>query len=145
MSDRKYRQRGYQDEPRQPKAPSVPKPQEPRGPRDPTEFRVTKTVGFTNTIRCTRCGNTVGEEVAYDSKCKRCGVDLRSCVQCESFDPGAVFECRRKILARVTPQDARNTCSLFAARIQVERETGSTPASRGSSGARKAFDDLFKF
>jgi len=140
MSERKYRQRGYQDEPREPRAPSAPKPQEPRGPRDPTEFRVTKTVGFTQTIRCTRCGNTVGDEIAYDSKCKRCGVDLRSCVQCESFDPGARFECRQSIPARVAPKDERNRCELFHPTVRVERETGST----APTSARKAFDDLFK-
>jgi hypothetical protein len=140
MSDRKYRQRGYQDEPREPRTPSAPKPQEPRGPRDPTEFRVTKTVGFTQTIRCTRCGNTVGDEIAYDSKCKRCGVDLRSCVQCESFDPGARFECRQSIPARVSPKDERNRCELFHPTVRVERETGST----APTSARKAFDDLFK-
>jgi len=140
MSERKYRQRGYQDEPRAPRTPSAPKPQEPRGPRDPTEFRVTKTVGFTQTIRCTRCGNTVGDEIAYDSKCKRCGVDLRSCVQCESFDPGARFECRQSIPARVTPKDERNRCELFHPTVRVERETGST----APTSARKAFDDLFK-
>ena len=140
MSDRKYRQRGYQDEPREPKTPSAPKPKEPRGPRDPTEFRVTKTVGFTQTIRCTRCGNTVGDEIAYDAKCKRCGVDLRSCVQCESFDPGARFECRQMIPARVSPKDERNRCELFHPTVRVERETGST----APTSARKAFDDLFK-
>ena len=140
MSERKYRQRGYQDEPREPRTPSAPKPQEPRGPRDPTEFRVTKTVGFTQTIRCTRCGNTVGDEIAYDSKCKRCGVDLRSCVQCESFDPGARFECRQTIAARVSPKDVRNSCELFHPTVRVERETGST----APTSARKAFDDLFK-
>lgn len=140
MSERKYRQRGYQDEPRAPKTPSAPKPQEPRGPRDPTEFRVTKTVGFTQAIRCTRCGNTVGDEIAYDSKCKRCGVDLRSCVQCESFDPGARFECRQSISARVSPKDVRNSCELFHPTVRVERETGST----APTSARKAFDDLFK-
>ena len=117
MSERKYRQRGYQDEPRGPKTPSAPKPQEPRGPRDPTEFRVTKTVGS-----------------------KRCGVDLRSCVQCESFDPGARFECRQSIPARVAPKDERNRCELFHPTVRVERETGST----APTSARKAFDDLFK-
>jgi hypothetical protein len=43
----------------------------------------------------------------------------------------------------VSPKDAANTCTLYAPRISVERETGSQPAS-GASSARKAFDDLFK-
>lgn len=134
MSDRKYRQRGYQDEPRE--APK-PKPKEDRPPR---EFRVPNMPGFDQVIRCTRCGNLVGSEVAYDSVCKRCGADLRSCVQCQSFDPGARFECREKIAARVSPKDQRNTCELFHPTVRVERQTGS-PA---PNSARKAFDDLFK-
>jgi hypothetical protein len=56
-----------------------------------------------------------------------------------------VFECRQTIPVRITPKIARNTCTLFSAKVQVERETGSTPAPARSSGARKAFDDLFKF
>jgi hypothetical protein len=74
-------------------------------------------------------------------------VDLRACIHCESFDPGARFECRQTTLtARVSPKDTANTCALFAPRVQVERETGSTPAgSSPSSSAKKALDDLFKF
>ena len=141
MSDRKYRQRGYQDEPREPKGPRGPKKDaEPRGPRDPRDFRVTNMPGFTQIIRCTRCGNTVSAEIAYESRCNRCGVDLWSCVQCQSFDPGARFECREQIPARVAPKDERNHCDLFHPTVRVERETGST----APTSARKAFDDLFK-
>ena len=134
MSDRKYRQRGYQDEPRAPQGPK-PKPEP-----TPREFRVPNMPGFTQIIRCTRCGHVVGSEVAFDSRCNRCGVDLRSCVQCESFDPGARFECRQTISARVSPKDVRNHCEQFHPTVRVERETGS-PA---PTSARKAFDDLFK-
>jgi hypothetical protein len=134
MSERKYRQRGYQDEPREPKGPK------PKAEPTPREFRVPNMPGFTQIIRCTRCGNIVGSEIAFNSQCKRCGVDLRSCVQCESFDPGARFECRQTISARVSPKDARNSCELFHPTVRVERETGS-PA---PTSARKAFDDLFK-
>ena len=66
---------------------------------------------------------------------------LRACIHCDSFDPGARFECRQTIPARVSPKDAANACTLFAPRLQVERETGST----APTSARKAFDDLFKF
>ncbi len=90
--------------------------------------------GFTQVVRCTRCGNTVSTEVGMDSRCSRCGVDLRSCVQCQSFEPGARFECREQIAARITPKDVRNTCELYHPTVRVERETGS-PA---PTSARKA-------
>jgi hypothetical protein len=81
-------------------------------------------------------------------------VDLHSCLQCESFDTSARWECTQsdKLPARVAPKDARNNCQLFQPRTTIERQT-STPASRDSgsssgsgstNSARRAFDDLFK-
>jgi hypothetical protein len=148
MSDRKYRQRGYQDEsrPQRSSQPSAPKPSEPRDPRLPRDPRVPNMLGFRQVFRCARCGNPESLDVGSLSKCTKCGVSLHACIHCVSFDPGAVYECQQKIPKRVSPKDAANECTFFAARIQVERETGSTPAaSAGPSGAKKAFDDLFKF
>ena len=144
MSERKYRQRGYQDDDadRRPSAGvDRPKPEvrDPRLPRDP---RVPNMPGFREVFRCTRCGNLESLDVGPLSKCGKCGTALHACIQCESFDPGAVFECRQKIPTRVSPKDATNECSVFSPRRTVERETGSSGA---PTSARKAFDDLFKF
>ena len=90
------------------------------------------------------------------STCPKCQQELRSCVQCTSFDPSARFECARDIPARVSPKDVANECGLYSARTSWERETtaaGPSSPSTGaggqgaapSSSARKAFDDLFKF
>ncbi len=146
MSDRKYRQHGYQDDDRgrQPR-PSGPKPPpEPRDPRMPRDPRVPNMPGFRQVFRCARCGHVENLDIGSASKCGKCGVDLRTCINCESFDPGAVFECAQKIPARISPKDTTNACTFFSPRVQVERETGSTPAG-GGSDAKKAFDDLFKF
>src|SRR5262245_13872796 len=148
MSDRKYRQRGYQDDSRGargtggPKGP--PKPPEPRDPRMPRDPRVPNIPGFREVFRCARCGTLESIEVGRGTACSKCGFPLHACVHCASFDAGARFECTEPISARVSPKDTANTCTFFSPRRKVERETGSTPAS-GSSGARKAFDDLFKF
>ena len=141
--DRKYRQRGYQDASRPQRGPSQgPKPPvEARDPRLPRDPKVPNMPGFREVFRCNRCGNVEPLNVASLSKCAKCGVDLHACIQCESFDPGARFECRQVIPLRVSPKDAANTCSLFAPRRTVERETGST----APTSSRKAFDDLFKF
>jgi hypothetical protein len=144
VSDRKYRQRGYQDDggDRRP-AESAPKPKpELRDPRLPRDPRVPNMPGFREVFRCTRCGNLESLEIGSLSTCGKCGVALHACIQCESFDPGAVFECRQKIPARISPKDAPNACTLFSPRRTVERETGSNAA---PTSARKAFDDLFKF
>jgi hypothetical protein len=141
MSERKYRQRGYQDDPRdrERQGPKGPKPAQ--GPREKPEGPKTPNLMASHEVfRCSRCGNRLALPVESDSRCSRCGVDLHSCIQCTSFDTSARFECTQSIAARVTPKDAKNVCTLFTARTTVERQTG-TP---GPTTARQAFDDLFK-
>jgi hypothetical protein len=137
MSERKYRQRGYQDEGRREPAP---KPSQRPADEVPREMRAPNMPGFRDVARCTRCGNLLTGPVELDSRCSRCGGDLHSCVQCASFDSGSRFECMQPIPARISPKDSRNTCTVFAVRVTVERETGSSRPPE----ARQAFDDLFK-
>jgi hypothetical protein len=143
----KYRQPGYQDDDRdRPRGERRPQPKTPHDPRMPRDPKAPNMPGFRQVFRCARCGHMEGLEVGSRSACGNCGVDLRACIHCESFDPGARFECRETIPARVSPKDVANDCPLFAPRVQVERETGSTRASgQTGSAAKKAFDDLFKF
>jgi hypothetical protein len=47
----------------------------------------------------------------------------------------------QQVTARITPKNAKNACTLYAARTTVERETTAPKV----DGARKAFDDLFNF
>jgi hypothetical protein len=145
MSDeRKYRQRGYQDAPREPRRehqPQAKKEYAPRG-QPPTSPKTFNMPGFREVVRCAPCGHELTVAVAWtaDGKCPRCGADLHTCAQCVHFDTSAPFECQQTIPARVSPKDARNNCTLFEPRTTVERETKST----GPTNARKAFDDLFK-
>jgi ribosomal protein S27E len=155
MSDRKYRQRGYQDDPRDRERVQRPRGEQPAGaPKPPPsgeprgrvrEPRAPNMPGFRDVVRCARCGNELTVASAYNltGQCSKCGADLHACAQCVHFDPGARFECMQSIAARVSPKDARNTCDLFEPRIKVERETGSV--SSAPTSAKKAFDDLFKF
>jgi hypothetical protein len=156
MSDRKYRQRGYQDSDRERRPPqSSPAPAS-KPPADRIETRADKAErkalegrapnvpGFHEVMRCARCGNVFSDAIVADSRCRRCGADLRSCAQCESFDTGKPFECAQPIPARISPKDARNTCESFSPRVTIERETHSQTQPQGPSSAKKAFDDLFK-
>jgi hypothetical protein len=147
MSDRKYRQRGYQDDDRgsRPRGEGAPrKTPEPRDPRIPRDPRVPNMLGFREVFRCARCGHLESADVGSLAKCGQCGVDLHACIHCTSFDSGAHFECMEPVPARVSPKDTANACTLFSPRLKVERETGSAQAASGASGAKKAFDDLFK-
>src|SRR5262249_42080510 len=126
--------------------------QDERGPKTPNLMAAHEV------FRCARCGNLLSLPVGILDSCKKCGVDLHSCIQCVSFDTSARWECTQsdKLPARVSPKDGRNNCALMTPRTTVERQTSTSPASSpssvsGSSGgssasnsARKAFDDLFK-
>ena len=144
MSDRKYRQRGFRDEPSAPRPehkPAEKKEYAPRGqpPMAPKTFNMP---GFREVVRCRGCGNelTVAAAWTADGRCTRCGADLHACAQCLHFDTGSAFECQQAIPARVSPKDVRNACTFFEPRTTVERETKSAPP----ASSRKAFDDLFK-
>jgi ribosomal protein S27E len=144
MTDRKYRQRGYQDAPREPRreGPAAPRKEyAPRG-QPPDRPKTFSMPGFRDAVRCARCGNelTVAASWSTDATCARCGADLHACAQCTHFDTSAPFECHKPIAARISPKDVRNTCPHFEPRTTVERETKSS----APTSARKAFDDLFK-
>lgn len=152
--DRKYRQRGYQDQPRAPRsgagaggATRAPKPdrapgrqfQDAAGPKTPN------LMASHEVFRCARCGNRLGLPVERDGRCARCGVDLHGCVQCVSFDTSSRFECSHDgLTARVSPKDLRNDCAFYSPRTTIERQTGTQSEAGGAPSARQAFDDLFK-
>jgi hypothetical protein len=167
MTERKYKQRGYQDDGRDRSSarqdgrsregegfgPTSQRPERPPGApagarRISSEgARNPNMPGFRQVARCSRCGTLVDREIFSLSKCPKCQQDLRSCAQCMHFDPGARFECSQTIPARVAPKDVANACVLYTARTSWERETSSAQSHKPSepSGAKKAFDDLFKF
>jgi hypothetical protein len=104
-------------------------------------------MGDREVARCARCGSLVDAQVLSRSTCGKCSLELRSCIQCVHFDPGARFECTQNLPARVSPKDTANECPHFVARTSWERETTTATSQNPTepSGARKAFDDLFKF
>lgn len=148
MSDRKYRQRGYQDEPRERRPESRPEQKKEYAPRGqpPVQPKTFNMPGFREVVKCARCGNELTVAIAWSAtgQCERCQADLHSCAQCTHFDGSAPFECQKPIAARVSPKDGRNTCAHFEPRTTVERETKSATQPSSPSNAKKAFDDLFK-
>ena len=159
---RKYRQRGYQDDEaprteragdRKPKGDG--RPRRGYGPREP---RVVNMPAFREVLKCARCGASLSSSsIRFDTQCAKCAADLHSCAQCTWFDTSRTLECAQPIPKRVSPKDARNSCTFFDARVTVERETHSSapaapaaapaarqPSSPAAASARQAFDDLFK-
>ena len=139
MSDRKYRQRGYQDSDREPQRP---KPQsQPRdrdrdreGPRSP------KMMAFGESVKCAACGVKAPSNITFESSCTNCRSELHTCRQCNYFDPSARFECSKPITTKIVNKNARNTCERFLPRTIVERQT----SSGAPTDARAAFAKLFK-
>ena len=118
VSDRKYKQRGYQDDGRErpPRPPGRAAGQARRPEREPGAPAGARRIssegarnpnmpGFHDVARCARCGSLVDAQIFSRSKCAKCQQDLRSCTQCAHFDPGARFECTQAITARMSPKD----------------------------------------
>lgn len=143
MSDRKYRQRGYMDSDREPQREKPQShPQSKTGPaRDREGPRSPKMMAFGEKVKCAACGAPAPSGgIKLDSTCPKCRADLYTCRLCNYFDPGARFECRKPITARIVNKQARNTCELFEPRTVIERETSSGKP----TDARQAFANLFK-
>jgi len=139
VSDRKYRQPGYQDrKDDSPKRASEapPKKQDTFGPRA-IQMAATR-----NVSRCSQCGVVLQMLSEPLGQCAKCGFELHSCKQCTYFDPSSRFECTQPVAVRIPRKDVRNDCTLFTIRVMFEKETSSSSARVGD--ARKAFDDLFK-
>ena len=139
MPDRKYRQKGYQDNaPRAPRdgAPDgAPKRLEgaPKGrgaERDRAEV-----------FRCKVCGEKNDPEVAVASLCRKCSAPLHACNQCRFFDGAAQWQCRAEIPAPVAAKSRVNACALYAPVVTLDL-TG-TKSAETPDHARSAFDKLF--
>ncbi|MEM7049816.1 MAG: hypothetical protein AAF604_09155 [Acidobacteriota bacterium] len=139
MSDRKYRQRGYQDDgERPPRSRSGPRPSRPEGPRGRGLGKPQKSV-----FRCADCGQEGADQgdIVIGLECA-CGAALHACVNCSHFDTAARFECRAEIGEPVRRKRAANDCEHFRPKLVVEfaREPERKP-----DDARSAFDALFDF
>jgi len=141
LSDRKYRQRGYQDsgeKPHQgPRSTERPARKDTFGPR-PLQMAATRTVS-----RCSQCGTLLSSLTDVPEKCLKCGFELHSCKQCTYFDPSKRFECMQPVPERVARKDVKNDCTFYAIRVTSEKET-TTPSAAKPASARDAFDALFK-
>ena len=139
VSDRKYRQHGYQDsgEDRQKSSAQKPVRKDTFGPR-PVHMTGTHEVS-----RCGQCGTLLSSLSEPLGQCSKCGFELHSCKQCTYFDPSKRFECMQPVPEWIAKKDVRNDCKLFAISVRVEKQT-STGVASTPDAARRAFDNLFK-
>src|SRR5215470_19731991 len=136
-SDRKYRQRGYNDNDRphyeNGHGPNgngnKPKPSGPRPPIDITGPRLPRLVQTVTASRCFNCSTTLPPGTDFSGTCPKCNAQLHCCKQCTHFEPSTRFQCQKPIPVRIPVKDKANECALFAPRVTVARDgVAPTPA-----------------
>jgi len=147
MSDRKYRHRGYMDEPD--------REQPERTPRAPRQGGMEggprgRGIGIPAgaTFKCARCGSEEKmAEIVLDTTCSSCASPLHSCTNCTYFDTSALFQCRKPVEVKVESKTKANDCSAFEPKTIRNLRSARTTMEAGTSSptdARSAFDALFK-
>ena len=140
MSDRKYRQHGYQDsggKAGEKQSRDQPGKKETFGPRA-LQMPGTHTVS-----RCAQCGTLLGsisepmENVrSADSNCTLAGNARISTLR-------GGLSVRSRSHRRIPRKDERNECTFYSVSVRMEKET-STPGAARPMDARTAFENLFK-
>lgn len=89
---------------------------------------------------CFSCGGSLDdlEGIFRSTQCPYCGKDVRVCLNCEFYDPGAHWECRETISEPVRDKDRANFCDYFTPATKRSGIAG------GAGGSDKAKDDFRK-
>jgi hypothetical protein len=143
LSDRKYRQHGYQDSGEQRQRTSHQQTTPRKDDKDTFGPRPLQMPGTHSVSRCAQCGTLLTMLSEPLGQCQKCGFELHSCKQCSYFDPSRRFECMQPVPERIAKKDARNDCAFYSISVRVEKQT-STGLAAQPNDARKAFDNLFK-
>ena len=141
MSDRKYRQRGYQDTGKnlRNRGKGLETNLPGKTPLAHARFRWHPNAPFPAVRSAVRCSPSA----EMPEKCPKCGFELHSCKQCLYFDPSSRFECMQSVPERIPRKDVKNDCTFYSIRVTTEKET-TTPVAAKPADARAAFDNLFK-
>ncbi|MEO7795436.1 MAG: hypothetical protein ABIV06_11755 [Thermoanaerobaculia bacterium] len=153
MSDRKYKQSGYQESGSSSRDAShrdgerssgASRPAQ--GPRDPRDAPRGRGLGAptASAFRCASCGelSSIGAAAGLTARCAACGADLHSCTNCAHFDPGAPAQCRQPQVTLVARKSKANECVLFEPRER--QEFAAEKPAPAAKDPRAAFDALFK-
>ena len=143
MSD-EYRHRGYQDddrdrrESRRHNARTSPARRRAPAASRRTVPETSTCPGFARSSAARSAATPCLRSIGVETRCLRCGTDLHACSQCTSFDPGSRFECMEPALtARVSPKNARNTCSFYRAAARRSSARRRAALGRCAEGVRR--------
>ena len=93
---------------------------------------------------CHFCGTAIENprEVYRSTTCPSCGKDLKICLNCRFYSPGAHWDCSESIDEMVRDKDRSNFCTFFSFRQSTPGAKGATPPGAGGQAKRK-IDELF--
>ena len=93
---------------------------------------------------CHRCGRELkieGRPPRTDG-CPSCASDLKCCLNCRFFDPGANNQCREPQAEWCPEKEKANFCEYFE--FREVSAVGHAGGARPTERARDAFENLFK-
>jgi hypothetical protein len=93
---------------------------------------------------CHFCGAAIENprEVYRNSTCSSCGKDLKICLNCKFYSPGAHWDCSETIDEMVRDKDRSNFCTFFSFRTS-QPAPGQKAAPDARQQAKKKLDKLF--
>ena len=93
---------------------------------------------------CHYCGHEYQDKVYRNTVCPSCGKDLKICLNCKFYDPGAHWDCRETIQEPVRDKESANFCDYFVYVAKPSSGRKAPGSSDASSEAKKLFDSLFQ-
>lgn len=90
---------------------------------------------------CYNCGTVFPDDMAVyrSTLCPSCSKDVKVCLNCRFYEPGAHWDCRETVHELVAEKDRANFCEFFVL-ATVNRAARSGKAAKQ---ARSDFDHLF--
>jgi hypothetical protein len=94
---------------------------------------------------CHFCGTTIENprEVYRNTTCSSCGKDLKICLNCRFYSPGAHWDCSETIDEMVKDKDRSNFCTFFSFRNAPPPPSGQKTGPDARQQAKKKLDKLF--
>jgi hypothetical protein len=97
---------------------------------------------------CHFCGTVVENprEVYRSTTCVSCGKDLKICLNCRFYSPGAHWDCSETIDELVKDKDRANFCTFFSFKTGSKTAPGTAPGAAAPDArrqAKKKLDKLF--
>ena len=149
--NRKYRQRGYQDDGNDRERQQAPQQRKPLTTEERIQRKSMRHAidrEAREVLRCHVCGRGTSDfgRVVEDTVCPHCNAALHCCRTCRHFDSAARWQCKAEIDQAVSDKNKANACTRYESRLVLD-VTGrrSSPSGGGkSSDPRSQFENLFK-